>query len=184
MPVTDTTEKRFEDDITAYLLSEGGYTRNADMEDIEKMLKLEMYKLEKTFEGDISLGDGDGVYAPAEPKGGAKPEGKDPLNDIIRRINEKYQGSLSGGGDRAMIGALYDKLRADQKLANMAVSSDPQIFAESIFPQAFSDAAQTSYMESQETYSSLFEDQSKYNTIRSALADILYREMRRPGGRK
>ena len=33
MPVTDTTERRFEDDITGYLLSEGGYTRNADLYD-------------------------------------------------------------------------------------------------------------------------------------------------------
>ena len=83
-----------------------------------------------------------------------------------------------------MIGALYAKLRGDTRLANMAVSSDPLIFAESIFPQAFSDAAQASYMESQETCSSLFEDQSKYNAIRSALADFLYREMRRPGCRQ
>ena len=29
----DTTEKRFEDDITGYLLSRGGYTRNADVYD-------------------------------------------------------------------------------------------------------------------------------------------------------
>ncbi|MBR2824493.1 MAG: hypothetical protein IKE24_12520 [Clostridia bacterium] len=66
----------------------------------------------------------------------------------------------------------------------MAASSDPQIFAESIFPQAFSEAAQSSYMESQETYSSLFEDQSKYNAIMRTLADILYREMRKPGERR
>lgn len=33
----------------------------------------------------------------------------------------------------------------------MAISSDPKIFAESIFPQAFNIAAQDSYMESQET---------------------------------
>ena len=33
-------------------------------------------------------------------------------------------------------------------------------------------------MEAQETYSSLFEDQSKYNAIMSALASIMYREMR------
>jgi type I restriction enzyme R subunit len=66
----------------------------------------------------------------------------------------------------------------------MAASSDPRIFAESIFPAAFSDAAMASYMESQETYSSLFEDQSKYKAIMSTLADILYREMRKPGSKK
>lgn len=152
------------------------------MENIEKMLKLEMYKLEKTFEGDINLGDASGVYAPAEPKGASKPEDKDPLDEIIERINEKYKGNFTDA-DRVMINALADKLRGNTKLANMAMSSDPQIFAESIFPQAFSDAAQDSYIESQETYSSLFEDQSKYNAIMSTLAEIIYHEMRRPGGR-
>lgn len=64
------------------------------MEDIEKMLSLEMYKLEKTFDGDISLGDESGVYAPAEPKGASKPEDKDPLDEIIERINEKYKSDI------------------------------------------------------------------------------------------
>ncbi len=158
-------------------------TEQIQMADIEKMLKLEMYKLEKTFEGDISLGEESGVYAPAEPKGASRPEEKDPLDLIIERINEKYKGNFTDA-DKVMIYALADKLRGNSKLANMAASSDPQIFAESIFPQAFSDAAQDSYMESQETYSSLFEDQSKYNAIMGTLADILYHEMRRPGGRK
>lgn len=80
-----------------------------------------------------------------------------------------------------MIGALADKLRGDPRLANMAMSSDPQIFAESIFPQAFNIAAQDSYIESQETYTSLFEDQSKYNAIMHTLAEMLYREMHQPG---
>ncbi len=153
------------------------------MADIEKMLTLEMYKLEKTFAGDISLGKESGVYLPAEPKGKSKPENKDPLDAIIERINELYKGNFTDA-DRVMISALAEKLRGNTKLANMASTSDPQIFAESIFPQAFSDAAQDSYMESQETYSSLFEDQSKYNAIMSTLADILYREMRHPGGKR
>lgn len=151
------------------------------MADIEKMLKLEMYKLEKTFDGDISLGDETGIYTPAEPKTKAQPEPKDPLDLIIERINEKYKGNFTAA-DRVMINALADKLRGNKKLANMAASSDPQIFTESIFPQAFSDAAQDSFMESQETYSSLFEDRSKYNAIMSTLAEMIYREMR--GGKK
>jgi type I restriction enzyme R subunit len=148
------------------------------MEDIEKMLSLEMYKLEKTFDGDIGLGTGVGVYAPAEPKGSSQPENNDPLDEIISRINEKYKGNFTEA-DRVMINALADKLRGNAKLANMAMSSDPQIFAESIFPQAFSDAAQDSYMESQETYTSLFEDPSKYNAIMSTLAEMIYHEMRK-----
>ena len=67
---------------------------------------------------------------------------------------------------------------ANKKLASMSKTSDPRIFAESIFPKAFGDAAQDSYMESQETYTTLFEDQHKYNAIMSALAEVIYREMR------
>lgn len=153
------------------------------MDDIAKMLSLEMYKLEKTFDGDIRLDDGVGAYKPAEPKGAGKPENKDPLDEIIQRINELYKGAFTDA-DRVMIGALAEKLRSDTKLTNMALSTDPQIFAESIFPQAFNIAAQDSYIESQETYTSLFEDQSKYNAIMSTLAEMLYREMRRPGDKK
>jgi type I restriction enzyme R subunit len=40
------------------------------------------------------------------------------------------------------------------------------------------DAAQDSYMESQDTYMSLLGDQHKYNATMRALADIVYREMR------
>ena len=78
-----------------------------------------------------------------------------------------------------LLTALQAKLMKDPKLATMARTSDPQIFAESIFPKAFGTAAQDSYMESQETYSSLFEDQNKYNAIMSALCTVVYREMRK-----
>lgn len=153
------------------------------MENIAELLTLEMYKLEKTFDGDISLDDESGTYGQAKPKRGSKPESKDPLDEIIERINERYKGEFTEA-DRVVIGVLANKLRSDPKLTNMAMSSEPKIFAESIFPQAFNIAAQDSYMESQETYSSLFENQGKYNAIMSTLADMLYREMRKPGRKK
>ena len=71
------------------------------------------------------------------------------------------------------------RLLADPKLAKLARSSDPQIFTESIFPKAFDTAAQNSYLEAQDTFSSLFEDTSKYKAIMSALAEWLYGEFRK-----
>ena len=70
-----------------------------------------------------------------------------------------------------------EKLMNDTKLQTMAKTSDPQIFAERIFPKAFGTAAQDSHMESQDTYT-LFEDQAKYNAIMYALGSVIYREMR------
>jgi type I restriction enzyme R subunit len=148
------------------------------MLDLEGKLKLEYYKLDKTFEGVIALAEEDGVYKPASAKGAVKPEEKQPLDEIIEKINELYKGQFTEA-DRVLLTALQAKLMKDPKLATMARTSDPQIFAESIFPKAFGTAAQDSYMESQETYSSLFEDQSKYNAIMSALCTVVYREMRK-----
>ena len=87
--------------------------------DLDGKLKLEYYKLQKTFEGSIKLEKVDGQYVPSKKQG-----------------------------------------------------------AESIFPSAFGNAAMESYMEAQDSYGSLFEDKSKYDAVMSALAGVIYREMR------
>ena len=149
-----------------------------DMVDLEGKLKLEYYKLQKTFDGPITLQEAKGVYEPAKNKGATGHDPKEPLDEIIERINEKYKGVFTDG-DRVMLDALRTKLMGNKKLASMAKTSDPQIFTESIFPKAFGDAAQDSFMEAQDTYTTLFEDQHKYNAIMYALAEIIYREMRK-----
>lgn len=149
-----------------------------DMIDLEGKLKLEYYKLQKTFEGSIELEEANGVYEPAKQKGMMGLDSKEPLDEVIAKINERFNGAFTDG-DTVLLTALHSKLMADKKLTKIAQTSDPQIFTESIFPKAFGDAAQDSYLESQDTYTSLFEDQHKYNAIMSALAEIVYREMRK-----
>jgi len=146
--------------------------------DLEGKLQLEYYKLEKTFDGAIDLQKEPGVFEPAGSKAVAKPEEKSPLDEIIEKINEQYKGNFTEA-DKVLITALHTRLMSNQKLVSVAQSSDPQIFTESIFPKAFGDAAQDSYMEAQETYESLFADQAKYNVIMKALADVVYRDSRR-----
>ena len=77
-----------------------------------------------------------------------------------------------------MIDALHAKLISDKKLGSSARTADPRIFTESIFPAAFGTAAMESYMESQDCYSALFEDKTKYDAVMNALAGVVYREMR------
>ena len=148
-----------------------------DMVDLEGKLKLEYYKLEKTFDGAIQLAKQKGSYEPASQKGALGLDAKEPLDEIIDKVNERYKGNFTER-DKVLLTTLRDKLIEDKKLAKMAKSSDPQIFTESIFPKAFGDAATESYMESQDTYTSLFEDQAKYNAIMGVLAEVIYREMR------
>ncbi len=139
--------------------------------DLEGKLKLEYYKLQKTFRGEITLEEAKTVYAPAKHKGVKGMDEKTPLDEVITKINEKFKGNFTEG-DKVILSALRDKLLSDKKLKRMAQSSDPQIFVESIFPKAFGAAAQ-------ESYQSLFEDTAKYNAIMSALAEVVYREMRK-----
>ncbi|MBR1886523.1 MAG: type I restriction endonuclease subunit R, partial [Schwartzia sp.] len=147
------------------------------MIDLEGKLRLEYYKLQKTFEGTITLREETGIYGPASAKGAAKPEAKQPLDEIIEKINEQYKGAFTDA-DRVMVSLIQGRLMQDEKLKTMARSSDPQIFAESIFPKAFGTAANECYMESQETFTSMFTETAKYNAIMHALGAFLYREMR------
>lgn len=145
--------------------------------DLDGKLKLEYYKLQKTFSGAIQLDNMDGQYVPAKQKAVQGKKEKSTLDEIIEKINEKYKGDFTDA-DRVMLSALHDKLCKDEKLANSAKTSDPRIFVESIFPAAFGTAAMDSFMESQESYTALFEDKIKYDAIMNALAGVIYREMR------
>ena len=102
---------------------------------------------------------------------------RDPLEEVIEKINEAYKGSFTPA-DRVMMGTLYEKLRVDKKLRKAAKADGQQIFEKNVFPKIFDQTAQSSYMESTETYTQLFEDTSKYNAIMMALAKVLYRELR------
>ena len=146
--------------------------------DLEGKLQLEYYKLQKTFEGEINLQNLNGEYVPAAQKGAAGQQKKSTLDEILERVNDKYKGKFTDG-DRVMIGALHDKLMNNKKLLDTAATTDPIIFTESIFPKAFGDAAMEGYTESQESYSTLFEDSAKYKAIMSVLAGMVYREIRK-----
>ena len=145
--------------------------------DLEGKLQLEYYKLQKTFEGAIELKDETGTYTPAKAKGDAKPEEKSPLDEIIRKINEQYKGKFTAA-DKVLVEMLMTKLMHNDKLQNMAKTSDPLIFAESIFPTAFETVAQDSYIESQESFATLFEDTAKYNVVMRTLCNFIYSKMR------
>ena len=148
-----------------------------DMIDLEGKLRLEYYKLQETFKGTITLQEEKGVFSPADARGAGSPEEEEPLDEIIARINEQYRGEFTEA-DKVLLSALKAKLVNDTKLQAMAKTSDQRIFEESIFPKVFDSAAQDSYNESHEAFTTLFENKAKYNAFRHALAIILYREMR------
>lgn len=145
--------------------------------DLDGKLKLEYYKLQKTFEGAIQLEEVDGQYVPATNKGAQGTQTKSTLDEILQKINERFKGEFNDA-DRVITSSMYEALMKDEKLASSARSLDPRIFLESVFPAAFQNVAMESYMKSQESFASLFEDKAKYQAVENALGGIIYRDMR------
>ena len=151
--------------------------KKVEMIDIESKLKLEFYKLQKTFEGAITLEEKKGSYTGGDSVGGKGENKKTPLDEIIEKINEKYKGLFSDA-DRVLIISLQDKLMKDDKLKKIVKTTEPKIFND-IFPKIFNNVAEESYKQSQEAYTSLFQDTTKYNIIMQVLADYVYTKMRK-----
>lgn len=147
--------------------------------DLEGKLKLEYYKLKQTFSGSIYLSDKAAVYDASKitPNNGPKDEEKSPLDEIIERINQTYKGEFTQG-DRVVANDLFDRMSKDEKLKAAAQTSDPKIFAESVFPKAFDQVATDSYMDAQDAYTGLFEDKAKYKAFMGVMAEMMYRFFR------
>ena len=147
--------------------------------DLDSILNLEFYKLEKTFEGAIVLEQKQVALPSPEIKPTALPDEpkKSLLDEVIESINAKYQGDFTEA-DRVIIGDLLQRLLKDDKLRKLARSSDAQIFKNNQFPKIFEETAQNAYIESTERYTKMFEDTAKYFAIMSAVGNAIYRECR------
>lgn len=145
--------------------------------DLDNRVKLEYYRLEKTYEGAIELEATPGSWKPTQPKrAGGQKDRLSPLDEIIARINEEFFGDFTDA-DRVMVDTLYTKMRQDAKVKKAAKSNDRKVYERSIFPGIFDTTAQQAYMENTEAYEQLFLDAEKYRIIQQALAERLYREL-------
>lgn len=149
--------------------------------DLDNRVKLEYYRLEKTYEGAIELEATPGSWKPTQPKrAGGQKDRLSPLDEIIARINEEFFGDFTDA-DRVMVDTLYMKMKKDSKVKKAAKSNDRQVYERSIFPGIFDTTAQQAYMENTEAYEQLFLDAEKYRAIQRALAERLYRELHGEG---
>ena len=150
-----------------------------DLWDLGNKVMLEYYKLEETFAGSISLEkDVAGQYDAATiKKANSQMEKKSQLDEVIERFNEQYAGEITGG-DRILAGILMDKMSKDEILRKSAQQDGEQIFVNSVFSKAYDKTAMDSYKESREVFGALFSDPKKYAALKTALAEIMYREFR------
>lgn len=145
--------------------------------DLADKVKLEYYKLQETFSGSISLDKSEGgQYEAPKPKNLMRPEEKKSmLQEVLEKINELYAGDFTDA-DKVLTDILRRRMEDDPKLQKAAKQDGEQIFRNNIFPKAFDELAQSLYMESTETFMSLFEDPKKYDAIMKSLAAVVFSE--------
>lgn len=150
--------------------------------DLEDKLRLEYYRLEKDFKGNIpleSVGDAAMLSSPKTLDTGGREADKDQLLDIIiSRINDKFGGEFTES-DRVIVEIIYNNsVKRNKRLEAYAKRNDEVVFTQSIFPEVFKKAAQDCYMQSMGAFSKLFEDSDFYHTVMDAIAREAYKDFR------
>ncbi len=157
--------------------------------ELDDKIKLEFYKLEKTFEGQIALTENTVDSLLKNPKtvaSGAKPEAKkELLETIIEQVNQSF-GGIFTEGDKVIVETMFDKiLSADNKrlkrLKKQAKANTAELFQESIFPKLFEEIARECYTEQVDAFTKLFQNKDFYAIIEATIGKETYRELRNGG---
>lgn len=154
-------------------------TKSVDLED---KLRLEFYKLEQTFKGDITLNPTVDTETLVNPKNlkvaGKAPEEDELLENIISKINEKFDGIFTDS-DKVIVETIYKKcVKDNEKLKMQAKKNDEEVFNQSIFPEIFKQVAQDCYISQMEAFSKLFEDKGFYESVMESIAKEAYKDLR------
>ncbi|WP_214779901.1 DEAD/DEAH box helicase family protein [Exiguobacterium sp. s22] len=153
--------------------------------EVADKVKLEYYKLQKEFEGEIMLVAEDSksgmLSNTKEINAGIKPpEERDSLEEIIYRINERFPNDFTEG-DKVLIEILYKsfKREIDLKVVNMAKNNSSEMFENNLFKDIFQDKVMEEYAQNQNAFEKLVgSDENYYNVVYSLLAKDLYKWFR------
>jgi type I restriction enzyme R subunit len=149
--------------------------------DLHDKIKLEYFRLEKTYEGTVVLETKNDYVIVENPKTIDLNKGKDPKDElleiIINQINEKFNGIFTDG-DKVIVETVHKKVyQQENKLKRYAMKDNLEVF-KSKFDKIFEDIAHECYTESMESFKKLFEDKEFYLTVQSEMSKETYRGFR------
>ena len=153
-----------------------------DFIDIEEKIKLEYASLTETFKGAIALNEKPPVLGPG---GGITPKvpnkKKDTLQNIIDKVNERFYDDFTEA-DRVVIKSIYDMFMNDtavKKFKKYAKDNNPEMFIKSLFPEKFKDIVTQCFIDNNDAFTKLFNDQEFYNKVQDVMAQELYKVLRK-----
>ncbi|MBR2126802.1 MAG: type I restriction endonuclease subunit R, partial [Akkermansia sp.] len=153
-------------------------TKPGELVDIEGKIEMEYYKLEETGNGSIQLAGTDGILEPGTATaGGGVTDKKEPLDELLNRINEAMGGNFTEA-NKVAARTIMAVLKENTSLAASARSSNMKVFMDTIFKDIFENAALDCYAMSMEGFEDLMRDDIKRKQLREKLAHELYRQFR------
>lgn len=149
--------------------------------EIEDKVKLEYTSLKESFSGAIVLDKKDTDLVPSSDRAKPKVPKKDTLQNIIDKVNERFDGDFSES-DRVIIESIFQMFMSDKeikKFKRYAHDTTPEMFVKSLFPDKFKEIATQCYIENADSYKKLFTDTEFYQRVMDAMAKELYKSLRK-----
>lgn len=145
--------------------------------DLTNKLKLEFYKLEKVFDGSITLTGDDGtIKNPKTVKPQEKKEEEEEsLDTIIEKINDRFKGKFDET-DKVIVEKLFEECKKDRKMKTYARSSSEEAFKTTFFPKVFEEILHRYYNQSKESFIKIFTNEEFYKSIMEEIAKETFRE--------
>lgn len=153
-----------------------------DIGSIEDKIKLEYASLTETFRGAIVLDEKPPAFVPSGSTAPNVPnKKKDTLQSIIDKVNERFKGHFTDA-DRVIIEGIYQMFMKDPevvKFRKYARDNSTEMFVQSLFPDKFSKIVTQCYMDNNDSFVKLFNDPDFYQKVQEAMAQELYRALRK-----
>ena len=144
--------------------------------DVDDKVLLEYYRLEKDFEGEITLTPTEEGFRPITDEAGRREKKKDPLTAIIDKINEKY-GTNFTEMDKVLL-QIQNDYAAEDKWHSYAQNNDYKTFM-LLFEKDFLDMAAQRYEQNEAFFVKLFTDPDMLKQVMGPLGGVLYERLRR-----
>jgi len=144
--------------------------------DIDDKVLLEYYRLEKEFEGEITLQPTEEGFRPITGEAGRREKTKDPLTAIIEKINEMY-GTDFTEMDKVLL-QLENDYASEERWHSYAQNNDRKTFM-LLFEKDFPEMAAQRYEQNEEFFVKMFSEPDMMKQVMGTIGGMLYERLRK-----
>jgi type I restriction enzyme R subunit len=143
--------------------------------DLNDEVTLQYYRVQKIFEGSISLEQGEPLPNTLHAGKAGKDEEKSPLSELIEKLNERF-GTEFGDMDKVLEQFVAD-MEKNEHLRTQAQNNSKEHF-KFPFNDAFMDIVVDRMMQNKEFCEKILDDDKFGNTVKDLMVDYVYAKLR------